>query len=110
MNYLPVSVYANRSLSDSSVNGVSLTHFNNLVVACEDGFMTAENVARRGAVIIEIVPAPLAHLGHPSIARPTGEHDQGRGIFGGNFLFSSDSRFGAKYGHSPIAIHDRFEV
>jgi hypothetical protein len=36
--------------------------------------------------------------------------DSGRwSMFGGNFVWSSDSRFREWYGDAPLAVHDRLE-
>lgn len=31
-------------------------------------------------------------------------------MFGGNFVWTSDSRFTEKYGKGPLKVHDRFET
>lgn len=57
--------------------------------------------------------------GWPPIARPifaenerlnaAGERKSIGGMFGGNFIYSSDSRFRDVVAGHPIAVHDRFE-
>ncbi len=109
MKYLPVSVLATRSDGmcggDSSNGGVSATHYDKLVVPCEDGYLSLDDVTERGYVILEL-QAPLVQ-GAPGSFVPQGE--EAHTMFGGNYVTTSDSRFRRAYGWSPIALHDRVE-
>lgn len=87
------------SLGDCTNDGVS-KHFNSLVIA--DTAPVFEANALRPAVYLHEWKGEL-------IAIPE-RIDIGRGLggwmFGGNFLYSSDSRFPSKH---PIKIYDRRE-
>ena len=37
------------------------------------------------------------------------EKDAKSGAFGGNFLYSTDSRFSETYGHRPLPVHDNYD-
>jgi hypothetical protein len=102
MNYLPVDVYTNGQ--DSTNNGVSKTH--RLVVPHENGHVTAEQVAEQGYIIMDVeVKGRVEEPYH--YAR---EHGQTRWtMMGGNFIYSSDSRFRRTYGDRPLPVHDRIE-
>jgi len=101
MKYLPVNVYTEVDAIDCTNNGITVTNKHKLVIECETGFITEETVAEQGMTIL--VPKTIndytylvdkAHKGHT--------------MFGGNFVFSSDSRF-RKLTATPIAVHDRVE-
>ena len=99
MNYLPVTVLTEGGY-DCSCNGVTVTHAKKLVVPCEDGHLSEEDVEKRGYVVLELgVILKSIHFKQPGK----------RGMFGGNFVWSSDSRFGKAYGRQPIHVHDRHE-
>jgi len=102
MRYLPVSVYSNNSYGDCSNNGVTFTNPDNLVVPCSDGFLTEVDVATNGYIKLEVGEAGnLMHF------KPVGL--EGWTMMGGNFVYSSDSRFIRTYGPRPISVHDRVE-
>ncbi len=101
MNYLPVNVYT--SGTDCSLNGVTFTNPNDLVVPCEDGHITEEDVEARG--YIRLVPGKI--LNCPNFT-PEGTENKWT-MMGGNFVYSTDSRFSRKYGNAPVAVHDRIE-
>jgi len=110
MKYLPVTVLTQApggmfDNSDCTNGGVSKTHSQDLVVPCEDGFLTLEDVTERGLVILELEKSAVA--GAPGHFVPKGETAQT--MFGGNYITTSDSRFRRAYGWSPIALHDRVE-
>ena len=99
--YLPVSVYRSAG-SDCTLGGVTATDEPYLVVPCPDGHVTEEDVADRGYTVL--VPG---HKG--GLLNFTPEGVEGWSMMGGNFVYTSDSRFSRLYGSSPIAVHDRFE-
>ena len=103
--YLPVDVYSNVDSRDSSNNGVTFVSSRCLVVPCEDGHITEEDVVEHGMVVLELKPSSVP--GYPPKFVPRGEKRWT--MFGGNFVYTSDSRFGKKYGHSPVKVHDRIE-
>jgi len=99
MQYLPVNVLKHGEY-DCSCNGVTVTHASKLVVPCEDGHISEEDVEKRGYVVLELgVIRDSIHFKVPGQ----------RGMFGGNFVHSGDSRFGKAYGRQPIHVHDRIE-
>jgi hypothetical protein len=106
MKYLRVEVLSNSRFSDSTNNGISVTH--QLVVPCEEGNITSDEVMEYGYKVLELVPSNLPQsAGYPPKFKELGEKRWT--MFGGNYINSSDSRFGRTYGHSPVAIHDRIE-
>ena len=101
-NYLLVFVYRN-DLGDCTNNGVTSPQFNHkFVVPCEYGNITEEDVAKAGYVVLE----PGINGGVLNF-RPRGE--KGWTMAGGNFVYTSDSRFRRTYGTAPISVHDRVE-
>jgi len=105
MRYLTVDVY--NSGSDCTNGGVTSQQDTLLVVPCENGFHSASNVEEYGYTVLELQEPKVKNKGYPCTFRPAGETRWT--MFGGNFVYSSDSRFGEKYGHSPVAVHDRIE-
>ena len=105
MKFLPVNVFRS-GLMDCSADGVTLTHEDKLVVCCADGYLTREDVDERGYVIMDLHAARVK--GYPCHFKPRGV--KGHTMNGGNFIYSSDSRFGETFGRSPVAVHDRVEV
>ena len=104
MNYLPVDVYRSAG-PDCSLNGVTATDGYQLVVPCEDGHISDEDIdnSTRSIVILEAG----CILGRPHFKpQTTGSY---HAMFGGNFVYTSDSRFSRKYGGQPVQVHDRFE-
>ena len=100
MRYLPVNVYTNDAFGDCSNSGVTARMPERLVVPCEDGHISEEDVVDRGYVVLELgTILDSKHFKVPGT----------RGMFGGNFVYSSDSRFGKAYGRQPIHVHDRIE-
>jgi len=84
------------------LNGVTSNEDNYLVVPCHDGHITEEQVAERSYVVL--IPG---HKGGQLNFVPEGV--EGWSMMGGNFVYTSDSRFSRLYGHAPVAVHDRFE-
>jgi hypothetical protein len=105
MRYLRVDVY--NCGRDCTNGGVSVMQPDRLVVPCEDGNYTEQDVIDYELVVLVLVPSAMASMGYPSKFQQKG--DERWLMFGGNFIYSSDSRFGRKYGHQPLAIHDRYE-
>ena len=99
--YLPVSVYRSPG-SDCSLSGITSTDDPYLVVPCHDGHITEDDVADRGYSVL--IPGTKG-----GALNFVPEGVEGWSMFGGNFVYTSDSRFSRLYGHSPIAVHDRFE-
>lgn len=100
--YLPVSVYRDKG-TDCTNGGVTSPRFDiYMVVPCPDGHITREDVDTRGYLILE-----PRELGGVTNLVPAGL--EGWKMFGGNFVYTSDSRFSRVYGHAPVAVHDRVE-
>lgn len=102
MNYLPVFVYKG-PLGDCSANGISKTHSDKLVVPCEDGYITDQDLLESDYIVLELEQRTVNY----KCFKMRG--DERWLMNGGNFAYTSDSRFSAKYGTQPIAIHDRYE-
>ena len=103
MNYLTVEVYKN-SFGDCTNNGVTSDTSQTFVVPCESGPITEEGLDAYGAVYVILVPGKAGnrmHLKPYGVSRHT--------MFGGNFVYSSDSRFKETYGSNPVHVHDRIE-
>ena len=105
MNYLPVSVYRDLEIGDCTNGGVTSNPDNYFVVPCEDGHVTEEIVEKRGYIVLE--PMEPAYKGCPIRVKPRGV--EGWYMNGGNFVYTSDSRFRETYGPAPISVHDRKE-
>ena len=102
MNYLPVNVYRNDG-PDCSNDGVTTRYGCMFVVPCEDGFLTEEGLADREDVVF-LDPAEI--MGSLYF-KPRGL--TGHSMFGGNFVWSSDSRFRQTHSNQPVRVHDRVE-
>lgn len=103
--YLPVSVYTSSTKLDSSNNGITLTKPDRLVIHHKDGFISEGDAKDHGYIILEELPAPFE--GCPVRLKERGVKEWT--MFGGNFVWSSDSRFSEKY-PSPVPVHDRIEA
>ena len=102
MKYLPINVYTSGN-SDCSNNGVSVTHIDNLVVACENGYVTDADVQERGLKVMQLITRQIGGREYKHLQ----EMGETRWVmFGGNYASTSDSRFPHNY---PLAIHDRIE-
>ncbi|MCY9865067.1 hypothetical protein OTK49_21345 [Vibrio coralliirubri] len=109
MNYIPVHVLENKSLGNSSNNGVSVTNFNNLFAQVEGGNLSLEDVQNRGGIILELVERKIGANNYKHFAPKTPELEGRWTMFGGCFISASDSRFSKTYGNYPLALHDRVE-
>ncbi|RLD77627.1 MAG: hypothetical protein DRJ15_13150 [Bacteroidetes bacterium] len=101
MQYLPVNVLKHGDY-DCSNNGITVTHSKKLVVPCEGGHITEEDIEKRGYIVLQ-----LGTMGRSMHFRQAGPKNHS--MFGGNFVHSGDSRFGKAYGRQPIHVHDRIE-
>lgn len=98
--FIPVNVYS--SGNDSSNSGVTFTRPTRLVVEHPEGHITEDALIDNGYLVLQMDTTNAVR----ACFRPEG---RGRGMFGGNFVWSCDSRFRALYGQNPIPVHDRFE-
>lgn len=106
MNYIFVNVYRNTSYSDSSLDGVTSDDTATLVVPALNGNITDEDVDRQGYVVLD--PIEPAFNGCPVRFKVRG-NDERWCMAGGNFVYTSDSRFSETYGYGPVSVHDRIE-
>ena len=95
---LLVSVYRDESIGDCTNGGVSSRV--NQVILVGEGIPPIFEV-REGLPALYLVKG---RGGREWIATPDGQYN----MFGGNFIFSSDSRFIA-ISRQPIHVHDRVE-
>lgn len=104
MRYLSVNVY--KTDYDCSNNGISKTHPNRLVVPCAEGNISLDDVERNGYIILSLNKFITGN----NIYRSFSVAGDNRWLmFGGAFVYSTDSRFSRTYGNQPIALHDRYE-
>ena len=104
MMYLTVSVYRS-DLGDCTNGGVTSPDNADalFVVPCEDGFLSDEQLAERDNVVF-LEPAEI--MGSLYF-KPRGI--EGHSMAGGNFVYTSDSRFRRTYSGQPVRVHDRVE-
>ena len=108
MRALPIEVYRGANGYDCTNGGIS-SRFKELLLICEDGWMEIdeenppENLVK--AVVKKYSFATTVHI-EPYV-NPTGCG----WMFGGNFAYTSDSRFRDTFGWSvdAVSIHDRQE-
>lgn len=107
MNYLPVSVYSNKEFDDCdcTLGGVTVVYRDKLVVPCETGHLTEEDINSWEYIVLE--PMEPAFQGCPVRFKARGETRWA--MAGGNFVYTTDSRFSETYGPAPVSVHDRIE-
>lgn len=103
--YLKVCVFRN-DLGDSSLSGITSNPDLNLYVEIKRGNLTLDDVKMNNGIILKPKPKPFESDSPCSFVEDV--NDGKWRSFGGNFVWSSDSRFRDKY-PSPIAVHDRIE-
>lgn len=109
MKTLPVCVYRSSWIGDCTNEGISASQ-DRLYLVCDQGFHDVPDGDPR---LIRLVQRTLPWRNYPYLhVEPVNDPRCGDGkhvgpMFGGNFVYSSDSRFPADY---PIPIHDRFET
>lgn len=104
---IPVEVYRSSDVGDCTNGGISAAQ-NRLYLLHEQGFSNAPADDPR---ILRLVrrsfpwsDQPLLHVEPVNPGPITGKLGP---MFGGNFVYSCDSRFPAKY---PLPLHDRYET
>lgn len=104
MKTIPVSVYRTLRLGDCS-NGAPSSRADTMYLACEDGWFNRpeDDTCTLRLVRRRLFGGEYLHA-EPVCRKPEGSVGP---MFGGNFIFSSDSRFPSDY---PIPIHDRYET
>lgn len=102
--YIYVRVFGDlNAKGDCSNGGITTRKNRKLVVEHERGNVTEDDLkADKTHVVLE-----LKNIMGSYFFKELGE---GRHtMFGGNFVWSSDSRFRDDYGDNPIRVHDRVE-
>lgn len=88
---------------DTSNNGVSRIPHVSFFVPCANGNYKRNELGRMSsAVVLEVHT-----IGDRTYVKP--ESVQGHPMFGGCFIYTSDSRFAKQYGNQPIHLYDRVE-
>jgi hypothetical protein len=100
---LIVSVYRNSHFSDSSNGGWSSVQCEALLVLPEGGPFKASEHGEL-PIIVLVDKKPYFYVTEDEVE--VYETGGSPGMFGGNFVYHSDSRFPSRF---PIPIHDRFE-
>jgi hypothetical protein len=103
MKYLPVNIYRTDGTDCTNRGVTSEFARRTLVVPCPNGHISEDDVRIRGYVKLEVGTAGGATHFKPEGVKP------GSNMHGGNFVYTSDSRFRRMYGHAPVAVHDRVE-
>lgn len=99
---LMVSVYKDSNGGDSTNDGIS-SKYNDLYLIGEGVSGPSESKDEQTVKLVKR-NFPWGDYIH---VEPLIQPEKGKSpMFGGNFIYSSDSRFPSKY---PIPIHDRFE-
>lgn len=113
VRYLPFDVFKNSNGQDASNGGYSSRHTMHFIQH-ERGNWTAKEVFATNCAVYEVVERELYGQTHVHL-KPLMEINNGntqnfyfRGAMGGNFGWSTDSRF-REISKQPIAIHDRTE-
>ena len=116
MKQLEVSVLRDASIGDCTNNGITSRH-DELTLFFDCSKDEALKYCSENNIDLDTVlwfnPRELWGEFHPfaePLVKPP--HKVG-GMMGGNFIFTSDSRFPSLYGkcaHFPIPVHDRFET
>jgi hypothetical protein len=102
MNYLTVDVYRSAGI-DCTNNGVTSETSPTFVVPCEHGPISGDWADEQEYVIL--VPGTAGNRMHMKPLKHIFSHT----MFGGNFVYTTDSRFKELYGARPIHVHDRIE-
>ena len=106
---MQVSVYQSRWLGDCTNGGVSAI-FPTLYLEHPEGpFMVDDDAPALIRIVERKLPWKDAPYLHVEAVNDPRHHDGVHvgPMFGGNFVYSSDSRFPADY---PLPVHDRYET
>lgn len=98
--WLTVSVYRNADGSDCTLGGIT-GQVSTLYVPHPGGPI------HNPAEALRLVPREKG--GQLNFVPLRADLEGSWSMFGGNFVFSSDGRFVARYGAQPVAVHDRVE-
>lgn len=116
MKGLGVSVYRDTSLGDCSNYGVTCPEaaegkrFVIFDPTLEGHIDLEEAKANPDCVCLKVIRRNIGgeylHV-EPMFGRPEGMAGP---MFGGNYVMTSDSRFGEAFGRRPLPVHDRWET
>ena len=104
MKTIPVSVYRTPSFGDFTNGGMS-AKYDTAYLICDKGWRETPNDDPALLRIVYRAVGGVAYM-HTEPVAPVPEGNVGP-MFGGNFIYTSDSRFPHPY---PIPIHDRYET
>jgi len=96
-----VYVYKNECLNDCTSKG--LTHDKERVILTGKGVVELFEGVENNSDVLELNIKDSGYIYAAPLVQPKGMNGP---MFGGNFIYTSDSRFPSKY---PIPVHDRFE-
>lgn len=107
--FLIVDVYTSGH-GDCTNGGVTSNH-KTVAILCESGPWTAEDAARAEVPMMCMVSrngyrSAVSCDVDGNVITPT---DKAGPMMGGNFIYSSDSRFRQLINEYPLPVHDRFE-
>lgn len=109
MTGLHVNVLRDANGHDCTLNGVTSRYTDFVLVG--EGVQEVQNGETEDEAVLILVRRNVPdHNGMPYLtAYPVGKDGNAmtHGMFGGNYINTSDSRFPCAY---PIPVHDRFEV
>jgi hypothetical protein len=105
--YLPVNVLCDVDGHDCTLNGVT-SRYSTLYVPCEDGYLSYDDIVKRGHEECILVEVPKPFPDAPIRFKPASLGKK-HSMMGGRFVYSCDSRYRRAYGWSPLAVHDRVE-
>jgi hypothetical protein len=108
MKALPINVYRQKGC-DCTNRGIS-SRYDELLLVCDDGFIDIDESKPLPKNLVKIKNTGWADRPHLALV-PCFEPDKGNvgWMMGGNFAYSSDSRFNA-ISQYPLGIHDRQET
>ena len=110
---LPASVYrsSNGFVGMDCTNGGISAKENDLLILCDEGFVeiTKDNLHQ----VVQVCNRQGHRYVQPVVRNPVNERGIRKDVgpcFGGNFLYTCDSRFSRHVSGQPIAIHDRWDT
>lgn len=110
MKAITARVYRSGIAGDCSCGGIS-SRYDEVLVPCPDGFIDIDESKDLPPNLVEIRFREFYDCKFPYVV-PYGANDgASRPMFGGTFVYTSDSRFMemADCGGFPVPFHDRFE-
>lgn len=107
MKGIMIDIYKN-AWGSSSNDGIS-SHFDTAILLCPGGYL---DPAEHDKPCVTIIRRPIGDYAIPCDPNGQGGYKSGQvgPMFGGTFIYSSDSRFREHCGSQPVALHDRWET